>query len=84
MRRHPRLVYRVKTQGVELLEWRKPQGVKPDIKKWQREKKMSYVWVCPDSRVVVSSVNTDQTDSTSGRRAERKQVFSDVLMKRSS
>lgn len=28
---------------------------------------LSYVWVCPDDRVVVCSINTDQTDGTWGR-----------------
>lgn len=27
-------------------------------------KNNSYMWVCPDNRVVVCSINTDQTDGT--------------------
>lgn len=37
---------------------------------------ISYMWVCPDSGVVVRSINTDQTDGTLGRTTQRNDYFS--------
>lgn len=66
MRRHTRLVCGVKSQRIKVLRRRIRLGEK-QIRTAPNEERLEdepHLWVCPDSRVVVRPINTDQTDGT--------------------
>lgn len=75
MRRHARLVCGVKSQRIKVLRRRIHLGEEQTTTAPNEEilEEKPYLRVCPDSRVVVRPINTDQTDGTF--RIIKKSVF---------
>ncbi len=73
MRSPPLCPCRVKTQRIKLLK--ESKSLRSNTTKVERRLRsfffISYIWVRPDGRVVVRSINTDQTDGTLGRTTQR-------------
>lgn len=66
-----RCVCRVKTQRLKLLKERKSLSLNMLLGKENYICSCSYMWVRPNSRVVVCPIDTDQTDGSLGRITER-------------